>query len=395
MAGSLKLTDTKVRSIKHSNPSNPSFEAHFDAATTGLILRVYPTNTKAWYYRYTLEGKRHQLKLGQYPSLSLADARTAALDIQNQLNLGIDPKASKAKRQTQALSFNTLADTFCQKMLDTGQWSAGNHKRVAELIANNLSAPIGSYAPAEITRDQVRSIGDTIQGRGAYETAKRTVGVVSQIFEWAITQDMVEINPAASLKGTYKTPKASNFAHVSGAELPALMHSIRTCNSQPTVKHGLLFIAYTLLRTKEALALKWSHIDWDAGLIRLPAEVMKMDKPHLVPIAKQVAELLRGLEAINYQSEWVFYNSSTGKPLSNGVYLGLLRRIGYAGKQTTHGFRHLGSTILHEHDWPHGDIELQLSHEHQSQVAARYNHSQRIQPRAEMMQWWADHLGDL
>jgi integrase len=80
------------------------------------------------------------------------------------------------------------------------------------------------------------------------------------------------------------------------------------------------------------------------------------------------------------------------KQMSNNTILFALKRMGYGGKMTGHGFRGLASTLLHEQGWPHEHIELQLAHTPRNAVSAAYNHAQYLEPRAKMMQHWADFL---
>jgi integrase len=78
--------------------------------------------------------------------------------------------------------------------------------------------------------------------------------------------------------------------------------------------------------------------------------------------------------------------------MSNNTILGALKRMGYHGRMTGHGFRGLASTILHEQGYNHEHIELQLAHAPRNAVSAAYNHALYLEPRAKMMQEWANFL---
>jgi integrase len=120
---------------------------------------------------------------------------------------------------------------------------------------------------------------------------------------------------------------------------------------------------------------------------------MKMKTPHIVPLSRQALAVLHRLRELSFDRELVFPGDlRPSKPMSNNTLLFALYRMGYRGRMTGHGFRGVASTILHEQGWPHEHIELQLAHQERNSVSAAYNHAQYLQPRAQMMQAWADYL---
>jgi integrase len=141
------------------------------------------------------------------------------------------------------------------------------------------------------------------------------------------------------------------------------------------------------------IGAKWTEFDLEAGRWDIPAERMKMRTPHIVPLAKQTLEVLETLHTLTGKSQWLFPGDrSIKKPMSNNTILKALERMGYKGRMTGHGFRGLASTILHEQDYAHEHIELQLAHAPRNAVSAAYNHALYLEPRARMMQEWADYL---
>jgi integrase len=120
---------------------------------------------------------------------------------------------------------------------------------------------------------------------------------------------------------------------------------------------------------------------------------MKMRTPHIVLLAKQALEVLAMLRELTGQNEWLFPGDrNVKKPMSNNTILKALERMGYKGRMTGHGFRGLASTVLHEQGYAHEHIELQLAHAPRNAVSAAYNHALYLEPRAKMMQDWADYL---
>jgi integrase len=147
------------------------------------------------------------------------------------------------------------------------------------------------------------------------------------------------------------------------------------------------------VRTSELIGAKWAEFDLEAGRWNIPAERMKMRTPHIVPLPRQAVEVLGTLGTLTGASEWLFPGDrNASKPMSNNTILKALERMGYKGRMTGHGFRGLASTILHEQGYNHDHIELQLAHAPRNAVSAAYNHALYLEPRAKMMQEWADFL---
>ena len=152
-------------------------------------------------------------------------------------------------------------------------------------------------------------------------------------------------------------------------------------------------MALTFVRTSELIGAKWSEFDLEANRWDIPADRMKMRTPHIVPLARQSLEVLNLLQGLTGHSEWLFPGDrDVTKPMSNNTILKALERMGYKGTMTGHGFRGLASTVLHEQGYTHDHIELQLAHAPRNAVSAAYNHALYVEPRAKMMQGWADYL---
>lgn len=128
------------------------------------------------------------------------------------------------------------------------------------------------------------------------------------------------------------------------------------------VKTALQVMTLTFVRTAELINMEWNEIDFENRLWRIPTYKMKMALPHIVPLSRQAMELIQTLQPLTGNKQFVFYNHSTAKPLSNNALLSAIRTMGYTGKMTGHGFRGLASTTLHEQGYMHDAIEIQLAH---------------------------------
>lgn len=151
-------------------------------------------------------------------------------------------------------------------------------------------------------------------------------------------------------------------------------------------------LAMTFVRTSELIEARWAEIDYDAAEWRIPAERMKMNRPHIVPLAPQAIQVLQTLHVKSGHSELLFPGErDRNKPMSNNTILKALERIGYKGRMTGHGFRGLASTALYERQFASDHIELQLAHV-RGKVRGAYDHSRQLPQRRKMMEFWASHL---
>ncbi|NYR09948.1 site-specific integrase [Psychrobacter sp. BI730] len=152
------------------------------------------------------------------------------------------------------------------------------------------------------------------------------------------------------------------------------------------------FLAYSFCRTIELRMMKWAHIDFANRLWRVDIDNLKIARKHVVPLSDQMLALLEEMKAITGQYEYVFYHTGMHQPYSEEFINNALDILGYAGKQTGHGFRHIASTNLNELGYMGDAIEKQMAHDKKSSIRAVYNHAQHLDERRKIMQVWADFL---
>jgi integrase len=234
-----------------------------------------------------------------------------------------------------------------------------------------------------------------IEGRGASDVAKRAHETAGQIFRYAIARGLAKRNPTADFKPSdiLARTREENFSRVDAKELPELLKKMENYAGDALTRLAMKLMAYTFVRTSELIEAEWGEFDLEHARWDIPAKRMKMDTPHIVPLARQSVEVLRALKLLTGQGRFVFAGAhDKKKPMSNNTILFALYRLGYKGRMTGHGFRGLASTILHENEFAEEHIELQLAHQRRNKVAAAYNHAKYLSQRAAMMQWWADYL---
>ena len=258
----------------------------------------------------------------------------------------------------------------------------------------DIKPSIGHLNVDEITAPDILSIGKAVEARGATDMARRAIRQTGQIFKQAIREGLTTHNPATDLTEALQPHKVKHHSRITIQQLPKLLQDIDAYGGDVLVKLGFWFMCYTFVRTQELRLMEWSEVDYKAKIWRIPAEKMKMDRPHLVPLAPQTMKILEQIKAMGFSDKYVFFNTTTRKPYSTNAFITALWRMGYKGRMTGHGFRGLASTTLHEQEFMHEAIELQLAHEKENKISKAYNGAQHLPYRIDMMRQWANFIDD-
>lgn len=369
----------------------------------GLHLLVQPTGSKLWRLKYRFEGKEKLLSFGKYPAVTLAVARQKRNEAKALLDAGKDPGELKklAKRiAASPLLFEPIARAWHanrEEGLDPA-----HADRVLRRMERDVFPPLGKRPIKDITAPEVLEVVRAVEARGALDISRRLKQNIGQVFRFAIASGWAEADPTTSLDDALKPkPPVKHRARVPLAQLPTLVQSIHEYDGEEslrrreTTRDALLFTLLTWARTNETRFTTWHEFEDLEGtepLWRLSSERMKMTREHLVPLSRQVVELLlRRRRASN--DDFVFPGVKVGRPISENTMIYACYRMGYLGKQTVHGFRGLGSTWaneaeLYKPDW----VEMALAHEDEDEVRGAYNSALYLTPRRRMLQAWADHL---
>ncbi|GAB7024742.1 tyrosine-type recombinase/integrase [Salidesulfovibrio brasiliensis] len=341
------------------------------------------------------------ISLGTYPVVGLKQAREARDDCRQLLRAGIDPseKNTRAAQNAEALTFEQVGREWLD--LFSKQWSAKNIKTVTGRLQLHVFPAIGAKPIAEIVPQDILRMIQSIAARGSIETARRVRGTCSQIFRYAIPKGIVERDPAGDVKGVLP-PITKTLKHHAALTAPKqvgeLMRAIDGFKGSLIVKYALQVTAYTFLRSSEVRKATWAEIDFESAEWRIPPERMKANRPHVVPLARQVIDVLRQARPLARGSQDFIFPGirSAARPLSENTLNVALRRLGYTkDEMTAHGFRGTASTLLYENGWPESAVERQLAHIESNQVRAAYDHAKHMSKRREMMQWYADYLDRL
>jgi integrase len=388
----MPLTDTAVKKAK------PGARPVKLSDSKGMYLLVNPTGSKLWRWKYRMLGKEKVMALGAYPDVSLAQAREAVDSARKVLAAGDDPmvkrKADKHASLTAAAnSFESVARKWW------AHWSPTRTEQHAGQVMRRFEANVFPYIGARpvsaIQAPELVAMLKGIEARGVNDVAKRAHQTSSQVFRYAIAHGLATRNPAADIKpgDVLASRQKKNLARIDGKELPALLRHIDAYQCTAATRLAMKLMALTFVRTSELIGARWAEFDLKAARWDIPAERMKMKTPHIVPLSSQAVNILKTLQLVSGRGALVFPGERDHeKPMSNNTILGALKRMGYKGRMTGHGFRGIASTLLHEMGFNHAHIELQLAHQERDAVSAAYNHATYLKERAKMMQHWADYL---
>lgn len=389
----MKLT---ARQVDTSRPKDKPYKLSDGG---GLYLLVNPNGSRYWRLKYRIAGKEKLLALGVYPDITLAEARQKRADAKKVLAAGGDPGQEKqeekqAKEQAVANSFERLAMEWHSHK--STSWSEGYAEHLLMYLKKDIFPFIGQKAITDISQVEMLNVLRKMEQRGVLDKLKKTRQACRQIFTYAIITGRAEHNPVSDLTGALKPPKQQHYPHLLVDQIPDFLRALSEYSGSTITRNATRLLMLTGLRTIELRASEWADIDFDKGVWNIPSERMKMRRPHLVPLSSQVRELLEEIHQLTGRGKYVFPGrNDAGKPMSEASINQVIKRIGYDGKATGHGFRHTMSTILHEQGYNTAWIETQLAHVDKNSIRGTYNHAQYLDGRREMLQWYADYMAAL
>jgi integrase len=363
-----------------------------------LFLFVTPSGGKYWRFKYRFGGKEKKLAFGVYPEVSLAEAREkrdqARKMVANDVDPGVVKQAARnAIVQAAENSFQLVALEWYAKF--STKWVASHGDRTLRRLEKNVFPWIGNRPVCEIKAPELLTVLRRIENRGAIETAHRIHQICGQVFRYAIATGKAERDVSSDLRGALPpTRKRHHATIVEPKKIAELLKAIQSYEGYFVTKCALQLAPLFFVRPGELRKAEWSEFNFETAEWRIPAEKMKMRATHIVPLSAQAILILRELETLTGNSQYVFPSIRTlRRPMSDNTVLGALRRLGYSKDEMTgHGFRSMASTLLNEQGWNRDAIERQLAHAERNNIRAAYNYAEYLPERRKMMQHWADYL---
>ncbi|ABM04222.1 phage integrase family protein [Psychromonas ingrahamii 37] len=363
----------------------------------GLFLRVKPVGSKFWIFNYQrpITKKRANLTLGRYPDLPLAKARTKAIEARELLAEGIDPKEHRDStlKAKQAELSNTLQvvfeDWFTVKKTSIKELTA---KKLKQRLDKYLLTYLGKFPISEITAPQTIKILQPVANQGKLETVARLCRNLNEIMVFAVNTGIIEHNKLAGIGKAFANAQVTNQASLKPEELPELLTALNYADIKLITRCLIEWQLHTMTRPSETAGARWDEIDRENKLWHIPAERMKKGRPHTVLLTTQTLALLETIDAITGDSEYIFPADKTNKKHINKETANkALQRMGFKGRQTSHGLRALASTTLNEQNVFDADvIEAALSHV--DKVRSAYNRTDYLERRRVLMGCWSDHI---
>ncbi|TAG79499.1 MAG: site-specific integrase [Burkholderiales bacterium] len=392
----MALTEAQVRAAKHATGPDKYTSVQ---DVPGLFLMISSTGKKHWRARFRASNQSIKQKLGDYPKLSLAAARAAL---------------SKLREQHQTLSPIAAVGTITfeaafHEWLE--HWSPGKSARTVfygqRRVKANMLPYLGNRPLASLLAKDFVDIALRMEKEGRPEVASRTLTLCKQILTRAVIVGAVERNELAGItdRQVFRVRKETNYARLTIDQFPGFLRKIDGYDGSARIRTALYLLAYTFVRPGELLQATWAQCDLEHALWSIPKEVMKQRRPHVVPLAPQVVDLLSRLREANLQR----FGSTGADParyllpgdrdparmMSHNALLNAIDTLGYKGAMTSHGFRGVASTALNETGRFREDvIEAQLAHV-QGKVRGAYNHASYLKDRREMMRFWADQIDQM
>jgi integrase len=396
------LTDTQVKNAK------PGDKTYTLADGGGMYLEIAPTGSKIWRMSYRQpDGKNTRLTFGAYPAVSLLDARKKRMDARELKAAGKDPAQARrieksARAVAAANTFQAVAYEWHTNKLET--WQPRTAANILDRLEKDVFPLIGKYPIASIKAPVMLDVLRRIEKRGALDMAKRQGQVCGQIFRFAIACGKADTDPMPSLRGALKPIAKGHHAAITPDDLPEFIRAFEKIEGRMFVPTKVMFrlMMLTFVRTSELTETPWAEIDLENESWIIDWHRMKMGKKkvnprkvnHHVFLPRQGWELLRELHTITGGNKYLFPNQRDHeKPATNFGILAALKRMGYSGKMTGHGFRSLAMGVIKERlGYRHEVVDRQLSHASGDTYGEAYDRALFLDERKIMMQQYADYL---
>ena len=392
----MPLSDATIRNLKPGEKPYKRYD--FD----GLFVLVKPTGSRLWQFKYRLDGKEKLLSIGPYPEITLAEARAVRDAARAMVAKGQDPSVAKQDqkredRERRGLTFETQAEAYFEKTRKEG--CAASTLDKTQWLLDMAVADFGRKPMSEITSPMVLRCLRKVEAKGNYETAKRLRAKISAVFRYAVATGSATTDPTYALKDALIRPQPKPRAAITDPkELGVLMRAIDGFHGQAVTRIALQLLALLTPRPGELRNAKWEEIDFETAIWSIPAERMKMRRPHRVPLPAQALKLLGELQALTGATEHLLPSLiSTKRVMSENTLNTALRRIGFGkDEMTSHGFRASFSTLANESGlWNPDAIERALAHLESNEVRRAYARGEHWDERVRMAEWWAGYLDEL
>jgi integrase len=373
----MPLTDTECRKAQPKDKQYRLSDLH------GLSLIITTKGQKYWNVRVTVHGERKSESLGPYPDLSLKKARELAYELKHRYSRSVLHEDLKPY-------FEEVAEDWFNNQKET--WSSKHISNVRASL-DELYIALANKRINQIQAPEILQIIKKIEARGSLEIAKRTLSRCGMVMKYAIAHGYRYDNPAGDLVYALKNKRVKNLASLSASEMPEFLRRIKAYPADAQTHHAIVLIMLTGVRVSELLQARWEEFDLEGRKWDIPEERMKNRLSHRVPLTDMMIAELQALRLTHNQELLFPHRLNNKEPMRSESILAVIKRSGYAGRMTTHGFRSLFSTVVNESNLFNPDaIERQLAHVPQNRIRSAYNRAQYWDERVRLMQWYGEQV---
>jgi len=413
MARTVKPLNDKQ--IKNAKPKEKNYTL---SDGNGLHLLIKPTGKKLWefIYKSPVTLKRRKTSLGNYPNVKLITVRNKKNEYLNLIANNIDPLEEKNIKKIQIQKSNIKKENTFKKI--SNEWLESYKSEVSENYHIKLNRALELYAYPfienkpilDITRLDIIAILQDLKDKNLKETAKRTFMILNKIFMYATMLEIIPHNITADIDKKVilgKIEKRNYPTFTKKSDIKGLLLSIDEYSGDYSTQKALKVLPYLFVRSYNIRYCEWVEIDLKNKVWTIPANKMKVKKEFILPLPKQVVEILKKVQEFTGDGKYVF-PSYRGKdnPISDNTMISALRRMGYTKEEIVpHSFRSIFSTIAYEnmnvsnknggHNFQSEVIESLLAHEEKNKVKSAYNRAEYINAKKELIQWYADYLDEI
>ena len=410
-----ELSALDVKRLQHPGKGrNATFHV---GGVSGLLLQITPNGGRTWLLRVTVGSKRREIGLGGFPDVTLAQARERAREAKDKIHNGIDPveerkalRAHLVAAQRRGLSFADAVDRYLDAKLDAH--SNAKHRAQWRSTLETYAKPeLGALAVAEIKVQDVLRVLEPIWATKT-ETASRLRGRIEAVLSWATVAGHREGDNPARWAGNLKELLPAPAKVAKGENQPALMLEdtprwfAALTQREGNGSRALEFAALTASRSQEVRGATWDEIDLNTGMWIIPAQRMKMDREHRVPLSNEAVALLQSLP--RFADNLLVFAATRGGELSDMTLSAGMKRLhsadlaqggsGFVDRSSKrpavpHGLRStFRDWVAEKTNYPGDLAEVALAHRVANAVEAAYRRGDMIEKRRAMMAAWADFL---
>ena len=349
-----------------------------------LSIRIAPTGTATWYAKTKQKNKTLNKCLGNYPQVSFLKARQLKDEWIKTITVVPGMVAN---------SSYTVRDAF-NDWYDKKKLVARSFEYMKLRVERHILPIFGDIQLKDLTAYALITAWKPLEDKGQIETLRKLCDYVKDMAIFVQnTGRLEEMHDLTHIKSNYPRRQAEHLAAVAPEELPELFYALeRKPRVYGVVWNAMLTQFYTLSRPGEIADLKWDWIDFDHDLIRFPAEIMKTNRTHEVPMSKQLKILLQNMPQVY---DYVFasdHSKHKGEPINRESVRLMFSKAGLGGIQTAHGIRSIGATWLAEQGYREDVAEMCLAHSSDNQVRKAYQRSEFLEKRRPIMQDWCDYV---